>query len=57
MAEQLITTRHLQLTVGLVLSGAIVLTLMGQPLWCDCSSVVPWSWYLPAVPQANSFAA
>ncbi len=44
MAEQLITTRHLQLTVGLVLSGAIVLTLMGQPLWCDCSSVVPWSW-------------
>ena len=31
-------------TVGLVVVTAIVLRLMGQPIWCKCGQWKPWSW-------------
>ena len=31
-------------TVGLVVATAVILRLMGQPLWCKCGEWSPWSW-------------
>ncbi len=31
-------------TVGVVVATAIILRLMGQPVWCKCGEWVPWSW-------------
>lgn len=34
----------LLLGTGIVLLTAVILSLMGQPLWCRCGSWTPWSW-------------
>ncbi len=31
-------------TVGVVVATAVILRLMGQPLWCKCGEWSPWSW-------------
>lgn len=37
--------RHLRLsTVAVSLVMAVILYLMGQPLWCKCGGLSPWSW-------------
>jgi hypothetical protein len=38
-------SRRLQLnTVAVSMAMAIILHLMGQPLWCKCVGLSPWSW-------------
>ena len=37
--------RHLRLsTIAVGLAMATILHLMGQPLWCKCGGLSPWSW-------------
>ncbi len=31
-------------TVSVVLATAVILWLMGQPIWCKCGQWKPWSW-------------
>ena len=38
-------SRRLRLsTVAVSMAMAIILHLMGQPLWCKCGGLSPWSW-------------
>jgi hypothetical protein len=38
------TQSSIQLGTGVVFVSAVILCVMGQPVWCSCGSWQPWSW-------------